>query len=278
MSGDWERDFLKKTTKRHRRNLLQILSVTGRICVLMGLVSGFAYLIYYAHHAPSAESYFRLEQIQYHGVTYLDQETVTSLIRQTFPVNVLNIDLERVRSLVEGEKWVRRAVVRRKLPGRLIIYVDERAPEAVAVLDEHLVVVDREGIVLDDFGPDYQDLDRPIVKGLRNVARENAGQENRLRMQAYLEVIRDLESSKKDHVESISEIDVDNPKRVAVIPTDEPVSIYLGENHFLERYERFLEQKSLYYRLKEKYGLIEYVDVTYDDKIIFHTPETAISG
>lgn len=269
---------MKKTTKRYWRNLLQVLFLTGRICILAGLLSSFAYLIYYAHNTSNAESYFRLEQIQYQGVTYLDQEAVTSLIRQTFPVNVLNIDLERVRSLVEGEKWVRQAVVRRKLPGRLIIYIDERVPEAVAVLDERLVVVDREGIVLDDFGRDYQDLDRPIVKGLRNVARENSGQENRLRMQAYLEVIRDLASSKKDHVASISEIDVDNPKRVAVIPIDEPVSIYLGENHFLERYERFLEQKSLYYRLKEKYGLIEYVDVTYDDKIIFHTPETAISG
>lgn len=245
---------------------------------MVGLVSGLAYLVYYAHHSPNAESYFRLEQIQYRGATHLDEDAVSALIRQTFPANVLNIDLDRVRSLVEGEQWVRQATVRRKLPGRLVVYVDERVPEAAAVLDDRLVVVDRDGIVLDDFGSDYQNLDRPIVKGLRNVARENSEHENRLRMQAYLKTIRDLESGRKNYIESISEIDVDNPKRVAVIPTDEPVSIYLGESRFLERYERFLDQKSLYYRLKKKYGLIEYVDVTYDDKIIFHTPETAISG
>ena len=39
------------------------------------------------------------------------------------------------------------------------------------------------------------------------------------------------------------------------------------------RYETFVSQKDLYDRLKEEYGMIESVDVTYDSKIIFHTPQ-----
>ena len=70
---------------------------------------------------------------------------------------------------------------------------------------------------------------------------------------------------------SISEIDVAAPEHVAVIPDNDPILIFLGDNHFLTRYETFISQKDLYDRLKEEYGIIESVDVTYDDRIIFHT-------
>ena len=88
-------------------------------------------------------------------------------------------------------------------------------------------------------------------------------------MQVYLRVVDELDS----HNRSISEVDVETPEQVAVIPTDDPIPIHLGDEDFLRRYETFMSQKDLYDRLKEEYGMIESVDVTYDNKIIFHTPQ-----
>jgi hypothetical protein len=88
-------------------------------------------------------------------------------------------------------------------------------------------------------------------------------------MQVYLRVVDELDS----HNPSISEVDVETPEQVAVIPMDDPIPIHLGDEDFLRRYETFMSQKDLYDRLKEEYGTIESVDVTYDNKIIFHTPQ-----
>jgi len=269
---------VKEIRKRGRSRFLHGLSILAKATLLLGLVTGVALTIYYGKNAIEADEYFRLESLEFEGASRFDQAAFAELFRRNFDSNLLTIDLHLVRSLVESEPWVKSAVVRRKFPHQLIIYVTEREPAAVAAIDNELYVVDAEGVVLDTFGPGYGYLDLPIVKGLRNIARENSLTENAKKIHLYFEVLEELRQGTTDYSEAISEIDVRNPDRVAVIPVEDPVSIYLGGNAFRRRYETFLGQKQLYYRLKEKYGLIEYVDVTYDDKIIFHTPNEAVAG
>ena len=240
----------------------------GRI-VLVGLMVGVgAYSLDYSRHPPEVTRLFQLKQIHYQGLLHLDRQALDSLIYQSIPENLMFIDLDRIRDLVESESWVKEATIRRKLPNQLFIHIRERQSAAVAAIDNELYVVDAEGVILDRPGPSHQSIDRPIVRGLKNIARENAREENALRMRTYLRVLEELTS----YNHSISEIDVEAPERVAVIPDDDPILIYLGDKHFLTRYETFVSQKDLYDRLKQEYGIIESVDVTYDNKIIFHTP------
>jgi len=236
------------------------------------------YGVYYARQSFGFGEQFELAEIRYLGMKHCDQTALTDLIRETCPQAVLSIDLERVRTLVETETWVKSAIVRRKLPDKLIIHVREREPAAVAAIDSELYVVDGEGVVLDSYGPGHESIDRPIVKGLSNVARENSQRENAMRIQLYLDVIRDLDSTDRNYTGNLSEIDVRDPDKVAVFPADEPVTVYLGKDRFREHFENYLSQKEIYYRLKEEHGLIEYIDVSYENKVIFHTPDKAVSG
>lgn len=269
---------MKETSKRRRQRLVMITSILARILLVVGILVVCTVGYYQARNAEKKDSYFALKVIDYSGADRFNTEAFNTLLESSIPRNLLAVDLERVRSLVESEVWVKGAMVRRKLPDRLLIPIEERTPAAVAAIDGGLYVVDEQGIVLDSYGPSYKSLDQPIVKGLNSVERENAREENAERLGLYLAVIRDLSSEELDYTQSISEVDVGNPDRVAVIPSEEPVAIYLGQQGFRKRYETFLSQKRLYYQLKEKYGLIEYVDVTYDDKIIFHTPNESVSG
>ena len=82
----------------------------------------------------------------------------------------------------------------------------------------------------------------------------------------------ELSSSGGDHTRSISEVLLADPERIAIVREDDPVPIYLGSGRFRERYENFLAQKDIYQQLKKEYGRIEYIDVSFDNKIIFHTP------
>lgn len=278
MSGKWGNDSLQnKVTRRFNLKFGQIAVLCGRVF----LVAAVVYLAVYAYHSAldpaRAGNYFELRSVDVQGSLHLDKEALGHLVRRTVPSNILSINLDHVREIVETETWVRRATVRRKLPGRLLIYVTERKPEAVAAIDGALYVVDKEGVTLDSFGAAYRQLDGPIVKGLHNSARENAVEANRRRMQLYLEVIADL-AGPPNRLDSISEIDVTQPSRVAVVPKEEPVPVFLGSGRFRARYETFLSQKEVYYRIKEQHGSVEYVDVTYDQKIIFHTPGQNVIG
>lgn len=252
-----------------RKTIVRVTLTALRVLLLAAALFLSGYSLYHAQSSP----YFDLTEIHYQGILHTDRETLDGLIRNAFPRNILLLELDRVRSLVESESWVKTARIRRKLPGQLFIYITEREPAAVATIDNELYLVDAEGVVLDRYGPRYEAIDKPIVKGLKNVARENAREDNRARMAVYLRVLADLNSPPKDYSQSVSEINVEDPERVAVIPAEDPVPVYLGNQKFLRRYQIFLSKKDLYRQLKEEYGVIESVDVSYEKKIIFHTPQ-----
>ncbi len=252
--------------------LLMSVGVLGRFLMLLLVFGGLSWIVYYAWDSPYALKYFQLREIHFEGGTHVSEESLRQLIQKASPPNLLRIDLEHVRGIVETEAWVKSAVVRRKLPDELYIYVAERQPAAVAAIDRELYIVDEEGTILDRQKSDYL-LDRPVVKGLRKLTPEDAQTHNSSRMHAYQRLLAELSSGEKDHSASVSEVDVENPERIGIVLDHDPVPIYLGGNRFLERYERFLSQRSLYRELKREHGLIEYIDLSYENKIIFHTPD-----
>ena len=255
-------------------HILEIsLRLSGQLLLVGGLAVLGGYAVYSTHHGATGERQFQFEGLHLHGAVHLDQAELEHMIRSTSPRVLLQIDLLQTRQLVESETWIKRARVRRKLPGDLHIYVEERIPVATAGIDNELYLVDRDGVVLDRHGHPYGSIDQPIVRGLKNEARENARQENRARMQLYLRVLSELTAGDQSYSSKISEIDVSNTRRVAVIPVEEPVLVFLGAEKFLDRYRKFEEQRELYQRLKGRYGAIEWVDVEYEGKVVFHTPK-----
>jgi cell division septal protein FtsQ len=245
----------------------------GRVLAVSLVFGSVAYGLYYAQHSAYARQRFPVARIDYHGIEHVNQLALDAVVRRTLPDNLLQVDLGHVREIVESEPWVESARVKRVLPDRLEISLDEREPVAVATMDNELYVVDRNGSVLDRYGSRYGSLDGPIVKGLVNLARENSRQDNQRRMKAYLQVIAEFRSSGKDRLGTLSEINVEDPRRVALIPADDPIPVFVGDAAYLKRYETFLSCSEFYQQLKQQYGVIEYVDVTFEDKIIFHTPD-----
>ncbi len=218
--------------------------------------------------------HFQLRHIRYQGVDRLDREALHQLITKMVPSNPIFIELDHVRQLVEAENWVRSATVRRQLPDTLWIIVSEREPVAVAAIDDELRIVDAEGRLLDAFGPQYSGLDRPIVKGLKNLALENAQEDNRLRMGVYLEIVAEMEAAGPELVSQLSEIDVSDVQRVAVIPTRKAIPVVLGHERYAQRFQTFLSQLPLLDRLQKQHGAIESVDVSFENRIIVQTPHS----
>ena len=62
--------------------------------------------------------------------------------------------------------WVADASIRRMFPGTLAVVIEERQPIGIGRIKGTLYLIDKTGTVIDEFGPNYADLDLPIVDGL----------------------------------------------------------------------------------------------------------------
>ena len=254
-----------------------MLLYCGRLLGTGLLIVGLLAVLRHATHSPQGATLFGIRDIRFEGTQNLAWQKLRSFMLETYSGNILRVDLEEIKDLVESESWVRTATVRRQLPGRLIVGIRERVPVAVAAIDQDLYIVDGEGVVLDRYGSSHVQLDGPILKGLGNIARENdsATRLNHEKMGIYSRLMSDMSTSQGDYAGSISEVLLADPERIAIVRENDPVPIYLGNDRFRERYENFLAQKEIYQQLKKEYGRIEYIDVSFDNKIIFHTPGEA---
>ncbi|MFB3902467.1 MAG: cell division protein FtsQ/DivIB [Acidobacteriota bacterium] len=246
----------------------------GRLLTVAFILFAIGYGLQYAQSSPYGRQRFAIRHLDIRGIQNADKAALEAMVRRGLPANLLQVSPGQVREIVESEPWIKSATVRRVFPDRLVITLEERQPAAVATIDGELYVVDADGTVLDHYSARHKSVDGPIVKGLINVARENAREDNRERMRAYLAVVTDFKKAAEDLLGYISEIDVDNPRKVALIPTDEPIPVFVGDRAFFRRYQTFRNNQALYEELKQQYGAIEYVDVTFEDKIIFHTPQS----
>lgn len=269
------------TKNRSRENWRRnARSVAGALLLVVGLLGG-GYALLLAQDATRNARIFHLEEISFSGLRHIQVPELEGLILRNFSGNVLSLDLERVRQLVESEPWVRETIVRRRLPNRLEFYIREREVVAVAKIGRNLRVVDREGVLLETFGSGFsEEVSRPIVKGLTSVAIGEPDGSNEDRMRLYLRVLEALAAGEKDYSTTLSEVDVSKLGRIRVVPTDDPFPVDLGDRDFLRRYEMFLARLDLIQQVREQHGGVEWVDMSFENRIIVHTPsggETAES-
>ena len=80
--------------------------------------------------------------------------------------NIVWTDLAAWRRRLLSSPWVRDAALRRSLPSTVEVMVWERAPIGIGRINGELYLVDEHGVVIDEYGPKYADLDLPIIDGL----------------------------------------------------------------------------------------------------------------
>lgn len=267
----------EKSTQR-RQILRARFRLIARLILALVLVVATAWALYLVRSSASLDRHFQLAELDFHGAVHVDTAQLRSLIKGTFQTNTLKIDLDRLRSLIEAEVWVESATIRRTLPDRISVFIEERKPVAIAAIDGNLRVVDKEGVLLAPFGPEFESLNGPVLKGLNNVAVENAREGNAAKVRLYLTFISELDSNGKNLTNSLSEVIIDESGSVSVVPEDEAFRINLGEGQFLEHYQVYLNGRAYVEDLREQHGAIESVDVTYDNKIVVRTPGTEELG
>jgi cell division septal protein FtsQ len=209
-----------------------------------------------------ASSLLTVKHIAIAGNQRLTVPEIEALLDGLRSERILNVDFEAYRKRVLDSPWVADVAIRRRLPSTVELRIVERVPMAIARLGPQLYLVDREGVIMDEFGPQYRDFDLPIVDGL--VAASRGGpvtDADRVLLTGKFVAAID---SRPDLRKRISQVDVSNARDLVAILDSSPAALHLGDARFVERLTTYFEISQT---LTDQFAELDYVDLRFDDRV-----------
>jgi cell division septal protein FtsQ len=221
------------------------------------------YASYRALDLVVSASTLQVRRISVHGNVRLSAGEVQVLVDGLRGTSILTADLSAYRRRLLESPWVADVAMRRVLPSTIEVFVEERRPMGLSRLGNQLYLVDREGTLIDEFGPQYAEFDLPIVDGLVRApgSGEPAIDENRA---ALARRVIDALSARKTLAQRVSQIDVSDGNDAVVLLDDDPALLHLGNQRFLERLQAYVD---LAPSLRERVPDIDYVDLRFEERV-----------
>lgn len=181
--------------------------------------------------------YFSVREIQVRGADKVSGNEIVTIAGLRQGMSIWKVELDHIEKKIAKHPWVRRVLVRREFPSRIIIDVGERTPKAI-VAARKLYYVDSDGAVFKEVAPG-EDVKFPLLTGLRaeDVMAADPAVRRRIRDAMRLAELM----AQRSH--SLSEIHFDALDRLVVYTTSYPVALHMGWGDWdekLDRMERLL--------------------------------------
>jgi cell division protein FtsQ len=187
---------------------------------------------------------------------------VLSLTEDLKGTSMVTADLESLRARLRALPWVQDAAVRRVFPGTMLVIISERQPMGIGRVGGQLQLVDQHGVLIGEFGPSYAELDLPVIDGLAPL-RDAEGAVDPARAALAGRLLAEV-GRRPDLSKRVSQIDVSDPRDVAVILKDDTVLVRLGRERFAERIQSYVELRDA---LRARVDDIDYVDLRFDGRV-----------
>ena len=207
------------------------------------------------------------------GNVRLTTGQVQQLAHGLYGDHILTVDLAKHRRAILDSPWVAEAALRRVLPSTVEIAVVERRPFGVGRLGTRLYLVDPEGTIIDEYGPQYADFDLPIIDGLLRRPMNGTPAVDPARAQLAARVVDSVSGSDRLSLR-ISQIDVTDRHNAVVLLDGDAARLFIGEDRFRERLQSYVEVAAT---LRERGAAeIDYVDLRFGQRV-FMKPRGGIS-
>ncbi len=232
----------------------------GRVALLLALV---LYVGYYAIRAVLDADALTITRITVSGNSRLSKGEVVTLLDGIRGANMLMVDLESWRLKLLSSPWVADAAIRRVLPGTVAVVIAERQPMGIGRVNDDLYLIDDRGGIIDQFGPNYAELDLPIIDGLAAPPRASGLLIDETRAALAGRVLASLQA-RPDLARRVSEIDVTDVRDAVLILKGDTALVRVGTEQFVERLQSYLD---LAPALRERIAAIDYVDLRFDERV-----------
>ena len=177
--------------------------------------------------------------------------------------NILTVRLDDWRRRLLASPWVDGATIRRVLPSTVEITVHERRPMGIGRIGTALYLIDGTGVIVDEYGPAYADVDLPIIDGLGTSPQEGGSLVDPLRAGFAGRVIAAL-SERPEIARRVSQIDVADLHDAVVILDGDTALLRIGDGDFVARLQQYID---LAPALRERMAAIDYVDLRFDERL-----------
>ncbi len=258
-----DKHFLRahvRPARRHPRWRLAARIVRGAVLLAVVAVG-----VDRAAAAVMRSGALRVESITVRGIRRLSRADVLATLAGLRGQNILRVDLDRARRRLLESPWVADAVLRKRLPASIDVVVTERHPIGIARLPgDRLVLVDEDGVAIDDFGPKYAELDLPIIDGLTSADRPRIDPQ---RADLAGRVLASL-AGRQDLARRISQIDVSDAGDAVLLLDTDTALLRLGDRDFRQRLEGYVEMAPA---LRARVAAIDYVDLRYGSHVFVGT-------
>jgi cell division protein FtsQ len=192
----------------------------------------------------------------------LSKGEVLTLVEGLRGQHILQVRLDDWQARLRSSPWVESASLRRILPATIEVAVRERTPIAIGRLGTGLYLIDEHGVVLDEYGPAYVDIDLPIVDGL-GVRRGQEITVDEARARLAGRVVASI-AARPDIEKRVSLIDVSDPDDAVVMLEGDTALLRLGAEAFVERLQQYLDLGDA---LRERVAVIDYVDLRFGERL-----------
>ena len=243
--------------RRGRRGLAARAILTLRLLAVVAI--GVA-AVWAGYAKTMASERLKVDRIEVRGSRFLSEGEVRELLGPAVGENILGLDIAALKARLRASPWVADATVGRTLPDTLRVEITERIPLALAEV-ERLYLMDKNGGLIDLYGPRTASFDLPIVRGLMGVDAE-ARRDRAERAGALLDDLGDLAAE-------VSEVFVLPTGDLKVVLRGSGEVLLVGEPPNRQRVLTFL---SLRKDLTERCPNAEYFDLRFRGRIYAKQP------
>jgi cell division protein FtsQ len=247
-------------------------STVGRVFLSAGallVLVAFTIACLMTRRSLERDARFRIagsEDIQATGLTEVSRSEMLPVFGEDIGRNVFFVPIEQRRRQLEQIPWVERATVMRLLPDQIRVAVVERQPVAFTRHGEQIGLVDANGVLL-SMAPATMAKHHYSFPVLTGIDPGDPADSRKARVDVYLRMMAELDADGKHNSEQISEIDLTDPEDARVLMPEQGADIlaHFGEDHFLERYERYQAHISEW---RQQYPHLAAVDLRYDNQVV----------
>ncbi len=270
--GDGNLRPTRERFDKSKRKWWRPASTAGRIFLAFAALSalgGFITAGVMLKHYLERDARFRIagtEDIQATGLTEVSRAQMLPVFGEDIGRNIFYVPLSERRRELEQISWIEHATVMRLLPDQIRVAVVERQPVAFTRQGQQIGLVDANGVLLSMSAATMakRHYSFPVLTGIDPGDPAAARRE---RVALYLRLMSELDAGGKHNSEQISEIDLTDPEDARVLMPEQGGDIlaHFGEDHFLERYQRYRAHIAEWRQL---YPHLASVDLRYDNQVV----------
>lgn len=258
-----EKNFRRPKVKPGKRKATGARAwLSWRVARVLAAVAIVGYAGIRAVDLVATASTLQVQHLNIHGNVRLSAGEVKAILNGLHGSNILLADLDAYRARLLDSRWVAHAALRRVLPASVEVFIEERQPVGLCRLNGELHLVDREGVLIDQFGPQYAEFDLPIIDGLVRPPGKGEPVIDPARAALAARVI-DAVAARQSLASRLSQVDVSDAQNAIVLLDGDPALLYVGTERFAERLQAYLELAPAF---RAQFPEIDYVDLRFEER------------